>query len=139
MKARNKARARERARAAKGVAKREVACHGLSRIVEYRAWAGAKRRCFNPNHKSYPDYGGRGISMYLTKPPSLVGQRFGKLVVISQDARRPSSPTAILVKCGPCGSSLRISLKQLLASSSDSECPFSCQNGWRWKEGYNKF
>lgn len=30
---------------------------------EYRAWQNAKARCYNPNHRSYPDYGGRGIKM----------------------------------------------------------------------------
>lgn len=28
----------------------------------YSSWAGMKQRCSNPNHKFYPDYGGRGIS-----------------------------------------------------------------------------
>jgi hypothetical protein len=30
---------------------------------EYRAWAGMKQRCLNPNDKHYVDYGGRGISL----------------------------------------------------------------------------
>ena len=38
--------------------------HGLSGTPEYQAWADMKHRCFNPNHKSYSDYGGRGISVY---------------------------------------------------------------------------
>lgn len=29
---------------------------------EYQAYTGAKGRCTNPNIKSYPDYGGRGIT-----------------------------------------------------------------------------
>jgi|SRR5579864_1663853 len=29
----------------------------------YDLWGGMKARCFNPNHKSYPDYGGRGITV----------------------------------------------------------------------------
>ena len=29
----------------------------------YRSWINIKARCFNPNHKSYADYGGRGIGM----------------------------------------------------------------------------
>lgn len=30
---------------------------------EYRAWEGAKRRCYNTNHRQYKNYGGRGIYM----------------------------------------------------------------------------
>ena len=30
----------------------------------YRLWANIKQRCYNPNHNSYPNYGGRGITMY---------------------------------------------------------------------------
>ena len=37
--------------------------HGMSRTPEYKAWDGMKQRCFNPNHKSYSDYGGRGITV----------------------------------------------------------------------------
>lgn len=28
---------------------------------EYKIWIGIKRRCFNPNSKDYPKWGGRGI------------------------------------------------------------------------------
>jgi hypothetical protein len=35
--------------------------HGLSKTPEYDAFMAAKRRCTNPNHQSYKDYGGRGI------------------------------------------------------------------------------
>jgi hypothetical protein len=37
--------------------------HGASHTVEYYAWQGIKQRCTNPNHKSYADYGGRGINV----------------------------------------------------------------------------
>lgn len=37
--------------------------HGQSRTPAHRAWENAKARCFNPKHRKYPDYGGRGISM----------------------------------------------------------------------------
>lgn len=41
--------------------------HGQNRIgrttPEYRAWANAKDRCFNPNVRNYASYGGRGITM----------------------------------------------------------------------------
>lgn len=30
----------------------------------YRAWQAIKTRCFNKNSAAYPDYGGRGITMY---------------------------------------------------------------------------
>jgi len=30
---------------------------------EWRAWKAMKERCYNPNHKSYIDYGGRGIKV----------------------------------------------------------------------------
>jgi hypothetical protein len=36
--------------------------HG-PRAPEYRAWRHIKGRCFNPNVKSYPRYGGAGITM----------------------------------------------------------------------------
>ena len=35
--------------------------HGLSYHYLYRTWARIKERCYNPNHKSYKNYGGRGI------------------------------------------------------------------------------
>ena len=38
--------------------------HGMSNTPIYRKWKDIKRRCLNPNRKSYKDYGGRGISMY---------------------------------------------------------------------------
>lgn len=39
--------------------------HGEAACVtrEYRAWASAKSRCFNPRHQQFPRYGARGISM----------------------------------------------------------------------------
>lgn len=36
--------------------------HGLSKTREYQSWADMKTRCTNKNHKSYPYYGGRGIT-----------------------------------------------------------------------------
>lgn len=39
--------------------------HGLSRKVrEYKVWTAMKQRCLNPNEKTYPQYGGRGITVY---------------------------------------------------------------------------
>ena len=37
--------------------------HGLSRTRNYNIWRGVKNRCFSENNISYPDYGGRGITM----------------------------------------------------------------------------
>lgn len=31
--------------------------------AEYTAWVAMKARCYNQNHKSHPDYGGRGITV----------------------------------------------------------------------------
>lgn len=38
--------------------------HGLynEKLPEYKAWAGARDRCRNPNRKCWKDYGGRGIT-----------------------------------------------------------------------------
>jgi len=35
--------------------------HGLAGTLLYMTWRGIKARCNNPNHKSYANYGGRGI------------------------------------------------------------------------------
>lgn len=37
--------------------------HGMRKTTLYNIWCGIKDRCYNPNNKSYPDYGGRGIVM----------------------------------------------------------------------------
>lgn len=37
--------------------------HGMRNTREYRIWASAKTRCFNSRCKSFPHYGGRGITM----------------------------------------------------------------------------
>ena len=37
--------------------------HGMSKTPEYHAWHDMKARCFNPNHKRYSDWGGRGITV----------------------------------------------------------------------------
>lgn len=38
--------------------------HGLSKHPSYFRWCNAVNRCTNPNHRAYPNYGGRGISIY---------------------------------------------------------------------------
>lgn len=35
--------------------------HGLAHSSEYMSWSDMKRRCADPSHKRYADYGGRGI------------------------------------------------------------------------------
>ena len=35
--------------------------HGLWSTPEYKAWDAMKQRCYNTNHRSYHNYGGRGI------------------------------------------------------------------------------
>lgn len=37
--------------------------HGQSETRLYAIWHAMKQRCFNPNHKNYVDYGGRGIKV----------------------------------------------------------------------------
>ena len=37
--------------------------HGMYGSKVYEAWAGIKKRCNNPSHKSYDRYGGRGIEI----------------------------------------------------------------------------
>ncbi len=35
----------------------------LHKSVEYHAWSNMRERCRNPHHKSYANYGGRGITI----------------------------------------------------------------------------
>jgi len=37
--------------------------HGRSQTKTYRAWAGAKSRCFSPSNPAHRHYGARGITM----------------------------------------------------------------------------
>ena len=37
--------------------------HGSHGTRLYEIWKGMKARCYNPHHKSYSDYGGRGITV----------------------------------------------------------------------------
>lgn len=43
--------------------KRIKRTHGLSHTSEYRIWVHIKQRCLNPQYATYPDYGGRGITV----------------------------------------------------------------------------
>lgn len=61
--------------------------HGLARTPEHRIWTGLRNRCLNPNNRSYPNYGGRGIAI----DPS-----WNDFVVFLKDmGRRPSSDHTI--------------------------------------------
>ncbi len=35
--------------------------HRMTKSKEYRAWVNMRSRCYNPDHRSWPNYGGRGI------------------------------------------------------------------------------
>lgn len=37
--------------------------HNKSKSPVYRVWTNMKARCFDKNHKAYPNYGGRGITV----------------------------------------------------------------------------
>lgn len=37
--------------------------HSLSKSKEYNSWNNMKIRCYNPKHKQYKNYGGRGIKV----------------------------------------------------------------------------
>jgi len=37
--------------------------HGMNGTPEYAAWSGMRQRCYNPKHKRFADYGGRGITV----------------------------------------------------------------------------
>lgn len=43
--------------------KRKRAKHGMFSHTLYYVWQGIKRRCYNPNTKDWPLYGGRGVIM----------------------------------------------------------------------------
>ncbi len=47
----------------KEVAKEKATIHGKTKTTLYRRWANIKTRCFNINHKSYKNYGAKGITM----------------------------------------------------------------------------
>jgi len=42
---------------------KDNARHGVSRTRLYREWAMMKQRCYKKEHKSFADYGGRGITV----------------------------------------------------------------------------
>ena len=44
-------------------AKKVNTTHGLSKEPLYERYMGMKARCYNTNHESYKDYGGRGITV----------------------------------------------------------------------------
>lgn len=42
---------------------RHSTTHGMTSTPLYRVWDSMKGRCLNKNHKAYPSYGGRGITV----------------------------------------------------------------------------
>lgn len=44
--------------------KSKFVTHGKSKTPEYEAYMHMIRRCYNPDNKAYPDYGGRGIGVF---------------------------------------------------------------------------
>jgi hypothetical protein len=46
-----------------GCGRRGKLTHGRHKTPEHTAWCRMKDRCSNPNHRSWKDYGGRGISV----------------------------------------------------------------------------
>ena len=61
-------------------------CEGVavSGIPEYSVWKDMRARCYNPKHKSYKYYGGRGIR---------VCERWVKFLAFFQDMDRRPSPS----------------------------------------------
>lgn len=42
----------------------KIVYHGCMKHPHYNRWQGMNKRCYNPNNKRFPSYGGRGISVY---------------------------------------------------------------------------
>lgn len=42
---------------------RESSHHGMVKTKEWNSWRGMIERCYNPKHRQYKDYGGRGITV----------------------------------------------------------------------------
>lgn len=39
--------------------------HGMTKSKIYNVWSSMKKRCLNPKHKAFKDYGGRGIAVCI--------------------------------------------------------------------------
>jgi len=52
--------------------------HGVSRCKEYYAWRNMMLRCYDTNHPSYPDYGGRGLRVHKEWHDVVVFVRWAK-------------------------------------------------------------
>ena len=46
--------------------------HGMHGTPEYKAFINARARCTQRDHKSYPDYGGRGVQFLLESPRQIL-------------------------------------------------------------------
>jgi len=49
--------------AVRDAARARQTIHDLNRTAEHRTWSGMKNRCQNPANRSYPMYGGRGVTI----------------------------------------------------------------------------
>lgn len=45
------------------VSRERVVTHGMSKTSLFHVWCAMRERCFNPNNRSYKNYGGRGIKV----------------------------------------------------------------------------
>jgi hypothetical protein len=43
--------------------RKRLTTHGMTKTRAYRCWQAMLQRCFNPNNKAHPNYGGRGITV----------------------------------------------------------------------------
>ncbi len=62
--------------------------HGLSKTPEYGIWTGIIKRCENERHRSYKDYGGRGISIFS-------GWRYNFPAFLEHVGQRPTAHHSI--------------------------------------------
>ncbi len=72
-------------------ADRMLACnhrHGLTGTPEYAAWSEMKKRCYNTNSHSFPNYGGRGITVCDE-------WRYDVVAFVAYIGRRPSPSHSI--------------------------------------------
>jgi len=45
------------------ISRDQLKTHGMSNTQTYERWVAMRQRCINPTNESYPNYGGRGISV----------------------------------------------------------------------------
>lgn len=67
----------------------KVTTHGLSKMPEYKVWAGMKRRCQTPGCSGYKKYGERGIKV-CARWSDGEGEKSGFECFIADMGRRPT-------------------------------------------------